>query len=258
MGRLDDWLQARPYKPVISNPHLTSEDLASCWSETQYSNFRNFINKYRGWIDEAYSEDDRAASITAWRRVFGDEFAKGESVLAKASMSEGTSLVSRLLTTTAAHLDGLVDAVMNYGVSILPRDFFSPPHMHAPPWPRADTFTNNVQVVATWQSSKNDAVGRRLQREEVLQRRGGVWFDVTVNDGQVLPDGYRVQWRITNTGAIALALGAGRGEFYSPMRDNRRWEGLSYRGVHIAEAFIIRRSDERLVGKSVPFPVIIE
>lgn len=258
MGRLDDWLQARPSKPMIANPHLATEDLASCWSEVQYSNFRNFINKYRKWIDEAYDEPDRSASITAWRRVFGEDFAKGEEVLAKASMSENTSLVGRLLASTAAHLDELVDAVANYGVRILPNDFFTPAHMHTPRWPRAETFTRNVQVVATWHGSKSAVNGRRLQREEVLGRRGGIWFDLTVNGGQELPSGYRVQWRITNTGVMAMALNAGRGEFYAPHSGNRRWEELSYRGVHMAEAFIIRRDDDKLVGQSDPFPVIIE
>ncbi|HMT41596.1 cyclic GMP-AMP synthase DncV-like nucleotidyltransferase [Sphingorhabdus sp.] len=258
MGRLDDWLQARPHKPVVSNPHLASEDLAASWTEAQYSNFRNFINKYRNWIDEAYDEEDRARSIAAWRRIFGDEFAKGESVLTKASADESKSLVSNLLASTAAHLDGLVDAVASFGVAILPRTFFSPPHMQAPPWPKADSFSQNVQVVAIWQSSKDAMSGRRLQQEESLSRSGGIWFDVTVNNGQSLPEGYRVQWRITNTGAMAMALGQGRGGFNPAMTGNRRWESLRYRGVHIAEAFIIRRSDDRLVGQSAPFLVIIE
>ena len=115
-----------------------------------------------------------------------------------------------------------------------------------------------MEVVANWNNSKGAENGRWLQREEVLGRHGGIWFDLTVNGGQELPGGYRVQWRITNTGAMAMALKAGRGEFYAPQSGNRRWEELSYRGVHIAEAFIIRRDDEKLVGQSDPFPVIIE
>jgi hypothetical protein len=42
------------------------------------------------------------------------------------------------------------------------------------------------------------------------------------------------------------------------MTGNRRWEGLEYRGVHIAEAFIVRMSDSLLVGQSPPFNVVIE
>jgi hypothetical protein len=50
--------------------------------------------------------------------------------------------------------------------------------------------------------------------------------------------------------AVALALNAGRGGFYPPTSGTRRWEALEYRGVHIAEAFIIRMSDDVLVGHS--------
>jgi hypothetical protein len=81
---------------------------------------------------------------------------------------------------------------------------------------------------------------------------------VTVNSFQPVPDGFRVQWRVTNTGEVALGRNAGRGDFYSPMRGNRRWEELQYRGVHFVEAFIIRMRDEVVVGISPPFSVVIE
>jgi hypothetical protein len=64
------------------------------------------------------------------------------------------------------------------------------------------------------------------------------------------------RWRITNTGAIAK--GAGRGGFYPENRASGHWEDLQYRGIHMAEAFIIRRSDDVLVARSQPFYVVIE
>jgi hypothetical protein len=67
-----------------------------------------------------------------------------------------------------------------------------------------------------------------------------------------------VQWRITNTGVVALAKQKGRGGFYVENRADGHWEALEYRGIHIAEAFIISRSDQVLVGQSDPFYVIIE
>ena len=33
---------------------------------------------------------------------------------------------------------------------------------------------------------------------------------------------------------------------------------MSYRGVHMVEAFLIRKSDDTLLGKSDPFYVVIE
>lgn len=258
MQRLDNWLQDRPSKPVVENPKLLSEDFASAWTETQYSNFRAFIHKYRGWIDEAYEEEDRATSINAWRRIFGDGFAKGEAIQATKSQDEGMRGASSLLVSTAAHADEIVEAVRRMGVAILPAWFYSPPHMQKPSWPALPNLSSNVQVFATWQPDKNSGASRPLRHDDILPRRGGIWFDVGINGGSQLPADFRVQWRVTNTGAMALALKAGRGSFYPPMTGNRRWEQLSYRGVHIVEAFILRRSGDMLVGKSPPFHVVIE
>lgn len=258
MRRLDDWLQARPNKPRVENPKLSTEDFAAPWTDTQYTNFRNFIHKYRGWIEDAYDADDKSESIVAWRKVFGDAFAKGETVEVAKSLSEGMSLAKSLLVSTAAHLDGLVDAVRDFGVSILPASFYHIPHMREPTWARAASVTNNVQVSAVWQTTRDAMQGRPVRRGEILSKRGGLWFDVAVNGGQTLPAGYHVKWRITNTGAVALSLKNGRGEFYTPQRGNRRWEELHYRGVHLAEAFVIRNIDNVLVGQSPPFNVVIE
>lgn len=258
IGRLDDWLQARPCKPVIENPKLISEDFASGWTDTQYSNFRSFIHKYRGWVDEAYEEENRTASIKAWRRIFGDDFAKGEEIRASKSVDEGMSFAASLLVSTAEHADAIVDAVRRMGVAILPSWFYTPPHMQLPQWPALPNLSSNVQVFATWHSGKNSTASKPVRNDDVLPRSGGIWFDAGINGGAELPSNFRVQWRVTNTGAMALALKAGRGGFYPPMIQNRRWEELSYRGVHIVEAFILRRADDVLVGKSPPFHVVIE
>ena len=132
--RLDDWLQARPSKPLITNPKLPSENFGGMLTEAQYVNFRRFIHKYRGWIDEAYDAEDRAESIKAWQRVFGDEFAYGETVrVAKAMSEDSASLREELLSTTAQQTD-LVEQVRRYGISILPALFKRQPHMKEPPW----------------------------------------------------------------------------------------------------------------------------
>ncbi len=258
MQRLDDWLQARPYKPRVENPNLSSEDFSAKWTDTQYSNFRNFINKYRGWIDDAYNTEGKIESIIAWRKVFGSDFAKNEIVVASERISEGMTLAQSLLVGTSAHFDGLVDVVRNFGVSILPRSFYNIPHMKKPTWVRANTVSNNIQIFATWQTSRYDIQGKPVKSGDILPSRGGIWFDVAVNGSDPLPSGFRVEWRITNTGSVAISLNSGRGEFYIPQHGNRRWEELQYRGVHLAEAFIIRNSDNFLVGQSSPFNVVIE
>ncbi len=255
MGRLDDWLQDRPVKPRVENPSLPSQDFAELWNDTQYANFRNFVHKYRTWIDEAIEAPDRADSIEKWRRVFGDEFAKGENVKkAEASVTERARV---LLRDTAAHVDALVDTVIDYGIGVLPSIFNKPPHQQAPPWPMAETVSRNVQVFAEHSDSRPKGRAHRISSGEALAPRGGLWFDVRINKFQTVPSSCYVRWRITNTGASAMAHKCGRGGFEKPTDGDRRWEGLQYRGVHMAEAFIIRRTDDRVVGQSAPFYVVI-
>jgi hypothetical protein len=59
-------------------------------------------------------------------------------------------------------------------------------------------------------------------------------------------------------GRAAWQDNALRGEFYPPENDNTRWESLKYRGVHLVEAFVIQRRDNRLAGQSEAFRVMIE
>ena len=74
-GRLDDYLQERQSMPDINNPVLEEESFTRNWTEDQYHNFRNTINKYREWIDDAFDELDRTESIRKWRKLFGEDFA---------------------------------------------------------------------------------------------------------------------------------------------------------------------------------------
>lgn len=256
IGRLDDWLQMYLSRPAVLNPKLLSEDLGKLWTDAQYSNFRVRIHTYREWIDDAYACEDRQESIQKWQRVFGESFGKGANVLAEKADTASDHFAG-YLSSVAAHSDRLVDAVRAFGVRLLPDIFNRPPHMRAPTWRRADDFSFDAQVSATWFSSRDAYTGREVVSGEALGRNGGLWFNVTVG-GTSIPEGYMVQWRITNTGATALKLHAGRGDFYAPQRQTKRWEELQYRGVHIAEAFVLRMRDDTLVRQSRPFHVVIE
>ncbi|MDR3470375.1 MAG: nucleotidyltransferase [Devosia sp.] len=258
MARLDDWLQACPDRPQVPNPKLQSEDFGMLWADqTQYANFRNFIHKYRGWVDEAIAAPTRSESIDKWRRIFGDQFAYGEEIkMQKASVL--AELANSLMMSTAAHADDLVEWVRDFGTTILPGWFKSPSHLKQPTWHKAENVSSRVYVTAAWAKDRQASSHRLVQSGDVLRNRGGLWFDVLVNDNEPLPAGFRVQWRITNTGRVAMSRGAGRGGFETPHTGNRRWESLSYRGVHMAEALVIRNSDDVLVGQSESFYVVIE
>nr|WP_231649606.1 hypothetical protein [Ralstonia syzygii] len=120
-GRLDDWLQVRPNLPEVRNPALTSEVQSSVWDETQYSNFRDKINLYRGWVDEAFDEPDLDESIGKWRRVFGEDFASNEAKEAS-RVSEKVLAKSAGAVALANQFMDLVDLVKRNGIQAIPAD----------------------------------------------------------------------------------------------------------------------------------------
>jgi hypothetical protein len=69
---------------------------------------------------------------------------------------------------------------------------------------------------------------------------------------------YTVMWRVTNTDEAAARENALRGRFENPEAGNRRWEPLKYRGVHLVDAFVIRKRTNRIVGQSEAFRVMVE
>jgi hypothetical protein len=244
VGRLDDWLQARPIVPTIPNPALPSENQAAVWTSTQYTNFRNQVNRYRGWIDDAYGEQDAAQSVTKWQRVFGDEF----SVVRKS-----IATMESAPTPVAAKDD--VDIVRTKGLGALAESILKPTWRRTPNW-ELDKLAMRVTVRAHLIAT----AGRGLRVSSGMSVEGGQWIEFSSMLGGVPPgDAYRTQWRVTNTGPVATQKGVLRGGFEpSSPAEHKRREELSYRGVHMVEAFIIRKFDQKLVGFSDPFYVVIE
>ena len=255
VGRLDDWLQANPTVPMVRNPKLPSEVQSDVWNETQYSNFRDKINLYRGWIDDAYNEADRDESIGKWQRVFGDKFAAGETKEA-ARISESVAKSEGALVV-AGHFRDLVERVKAIGAQALPARLLKLPHVQRPKWRLASTQLT-VKVSAELYTGEYGDRIRPVGSLEPLQPGYWLKFTATNNVGAPFPVDYKVKWRITNTDKVAYDAGQLRGDFYDSVNGASRMEHLAYRGVHFVEAFLVRKSDNRLVGQSQPFYVVIE
>lgn len=254
IGRLDNWLQSNPYTPYVANPVLSIENQSRGWDQTQYSNFRDKINLYRGWIDDAYDEEDRDESIGKWQRVFGDKFAAGEAkesarISEAVARSEGAIVV-------AGNFQDLVEKIITIGVKALPSRITKLPYVKRPKWRQATSqFTVKVQA-----ELYTDQYGQRIRQVrslEPLQPDYWLKFTAVNNVGSPFPDDYMVKWRITNTDRAAYDAQQLRGDFYDSEQGSSRMEHLSYRGVHFVEAFLVRKSDRRLAGQSQPFYVVI-
>jgi hypothetical protein len=253
VNRLDDWLQQYPSVPIVRNPVLTSEIQSAVWDQTKYSNFRDKINLYRGWIDGAYEEVDRDESIGKWQRVFGDAFAAGEAKEA-GRVSESIANSAVML---AGRVQDLVELVKQKGRDALPARILRLPYVQRPKW-RSASQQLTVKVAADLHLSKYGAYVRPVTSLEPLQAGSSVRFTATNNVGAPFPNTYKIEWRVTNTDKAAYDARALRGDFYGSDSGFTRSEELAYRGVHFVEAFLVGKDDKRLYGKSEPFYVVVE
>ncbi|RZI60485.1 MAG: nucleotidyltransferase [Pseudomonas sp.] len=254
MGRLDDYLQARPTVPVIRNPVLWSDIQSRVWDQTKYGNLREKINLYRTWIDEAFGETDRDESIGKWQRVFGDSFAASEAK-ESARLSESVSRSDVLVL--ASQFKDLVQRVIERGREALPERITRLPYVQRPKWRNASQ-SYHVKVSAELLAEQR---GRRLGSVATLQplpKGNSIRFTASNSIGVPFPSSFKVQWRVTNTDLAAYDANSLRGDFYPSDSGFSREEDLAYRGVHFVEAFLIGKSDNRLYGKSEPFYVVIE
>lgn len=242
----------------MANPVLYGEDQAGGWEQSKYANFRDKVNLYRSWIDDAYDEADKEESIGKWRRVFGDGFAEGETKRAAEKISESVTTSNGSSLLTANHFADLVAMVKALGSSAVPPRIHRLPHIERPKWRRASEQLT-VRVTAELKTSEYGQFIRSIRSAEPLQQGYSVRFCALSSIGVPFqPDDYVVKWRITNTDKVAGAANQLRGHFYASDEGATRTEWLHFRGVHFVEAFVVRKRDQRLVGSSDPFYVVIE
>ncbi|WP_437940614.1 SMODS domain-containing nucleotidyltransferase [Sorangium sp. So ce341] len=258
VDRLDDWLQLHQSKPAVLNPVLPTEDFARLWDDAKYSNFREKIHLYRGWIDDAYKEPDRDESIGKWRRVFGDDFAAGVELEAASISKTAVVALARANVSVASEGFDMVNLLSVYGSKAIPEGINRLPYMHRPKWQVVTSGQFPVSVTMSLYSTRNGSLIRRVDDLSALPKGCWVKFDVFGPGGVPLSKDYVVHWRITNTDREAIQAKRLRGGFNVANDGTSHWEALSYRGLHLAEAFVLRKRDQRLVAQSAPRFVVIE
>jgi len=259
-GRLDDWLQLQNGVPSVVNPVWTSEVLSTVWDETQFSNFREKIHTYREWIDDAYSEPNRDESIGKWRRVFGDDFASAVSIEKAANVSNAARAYLDTSALTPAGFSGdLIDLIGRLGNRAIPPWFKTLPHKQRPKWRRAEKGSFGISVSATLHTEKKGGVWLKTLTgaDDPLPKGRWIQLQLKTSTGMPIAPDYEIHWRVTNTDLAAHKAGQLRGGFVRANDGSAHWEHLEYRGVHSAEAFVVRKRDQTLVAESDTFYVPI-
>lgn len=256
IGRLDDWLVEHPDLPEVRNPVLWSEIQSLAWDDTKYQNFKSRIKTYREWIDDAYDETDFEESIGKWQRVFGEDFAS-KSAIEKAANVSMEALAQSSHLSSAVGAPDLVALVKRLGTKALPIGFNRLPHMRRPIWRKAQT-SLTISVKASLHDQRTSAPLGHFKSLDLASIGRWLRFEATTSIGMPVPRDYVVYWRVTNTDKAASQQGQLRGEFYTSDEHGVRWEGISYHGVHMVEAFVVQRADKLLIGQSAPFYVTVD
>ncbi len=97
---LDRWLQARPYRPSLSNPAGDGTNFDHRWTDATYRNFRDRIHSIAAAMRAAFDEPDAAKSAKAWRDLFGDKFNPPAGRSGSSRRSSAASLSGLIAGTT--------------------------------------------------------------------------------------------------------------------------------------------------------------
>jgi len=249
-NRLDDWLQSEPNMPEVENPALAGEDFTRNWDQDKYDNFRNSINRYREWIDEAFDESERDESMRKWRRVFGDSFAQGETA------ERATTALTKLAESVDRGKD-LVAVVLSHGRNVLARIPSTLPHVKPVTYRYAGR-QSGVGVVAYEKRTKKSVRLGIVHSGTPVDKGSGLEFQALQSSGLPIPNTYKVLWQVVNTDREAAANDCLRGGFYNSDTHGYRYEETSYRGVHWVQAFVVNKRTQMIEGVSERFFVVIQ
>ncbi|SFL38682.1 hypothetical protein SAMN04488004_11677 [Loktanella salsilacus] len=263
MQRLDGYLSQHYFKPRVPNP-FTDEDFSDCWTEAQYHNFKNFVNKYRIWIEDAYSEKDRNKGIKKWRKVFGSEFGKGENLDQARSFGKRVASIFAprqpdLAKLVASDSYDIIDFASVVEIDNLPSDFLNLSYVEDPIWANSTGRGLETFITATVHRQRGEGDGATVSSGRIVKKGQEMKFRLNLKTGTFFDwKDYQIFWRVTNTGDEAANAEQLRGDIIREYRSADRWESLSYRGLHFVEAFVVRERDSALVSRSAPFLVAIK
>lgn len=214
LNDLDQWLDMYPLMPGLADPSCPGTSFNHRWDQDQYKNFKSMVKMYAAWVNEAYDEMDKAASLAAWQKVFGDGF-KAPAVALSASASESTSATSVRLERAPNE-----QYIEEFG------------------------FTFNLTHVARIDATAlMDGWRRRdLRSLRRLARNCQLDFRVATD----VPEPYDVYWKVRNVGVAEHQL---RGEITPDDGRRTKRENTLYPGHHYVEAYIVKDGQIRAMDR---------
>ncbi|MCV7471909.1 nucleotidyltransferase [Micrococcus luteus] len=214
LNDLDQWLDMYPLMPRLEDPSCPGTYFNHRWNEDHYRNFKDMVKRYATWVKEAYDEPDKAASLDAWQRVFGDGF-KAPAVAVSASAYESAP-------PTPARLERAPNEqyIEDLGFTI--------------------NLTHVARIDAT-------ALMDGWRRKEVrhlrwLARNCQLDFTVTTD----VQEPYDVYWKVRNVGVAEHRL---RGEITPDGGRRTKRENTLYPGRHFVEAYIVKDGQVRAMDR---------
>jgi Second Messenger Oligonucleotide or Dinucleotide Synthetase domain/Adenylyl/Guanylyl and SMODS C-terminal sensor domain len=207
---LNDYLQANPVLPLISDPSCPTESFNHRIDQPQYSNLRDKIAFYYDKVVAAYDESDTELSKTKWREVFGSLFGTYDTAV---STTKKAHIGRAGVDNTEETLEG------RWGI------------------PTALNPAYTVRIGAT--------VGKKpgFRTYELRKHGNVVWRDrviifrvASIN----IPLPYTVYWKVRNTGEEAINDNCIRGQVVKDDGTMTRREPTKYRGQHYVECYIVK------------------
>lgn len=212
MNRLSEYVEPHHRLPSIADPSGTGENFSDRWSQEGYAPFRTSIMRYAEWIEDAWSEPDRARSLQKWQRVFGEEFSKAKAERFSESLVKASPALPVLFQNTDQQL---ADHSISLGIN--PRYRFR-------------------------------IEGRVLRKASmgayILQDRGNrvllgrtIRFQIAECN---VPEPFQIFWKVRNRGPESLSHDAIRGQI---IKGERIWgidEPTVFVGPHYVDCYAVR------------------
>lgn len=189
-NRINDFLQANPFMPEITNPALPEEVFSRDWDTAKYQNFRDMFDSYTNRINDAFAESDHARSVSAWQDLFGDDFGRSSSSSGRASAA--TAPAAREVTPRKPYADSNPSARLPVMTRLSEADL---------DWMRAgfpglthDPAARSIEGTLEFSAAYNDASGKvRIGREDSDSERASFLsdaFSVRIDLGKADANGW--------------------------------------------------------------------